>query len=180
VGYHYWDAIVENLDLKHLSRFGSSIGYLIAPIAAVIMSLYRRRKTDAARKQWDAAARSEGVLREERGVRAKVVDGKGGGAFTADIRLTRNAFYILDTTGRRDPMRLMIHLDSVNELGLFDVEYAPAADGGGTFTVRVVGRATFGVRFMSAQSLAWWTDIRKALGLRAELRPTGDGAMESN
>ena len=155
-------------------RHISTAGYLIAPLMAVILGIARRRKSEAVRREWDATARAEGVLREERGVQAKVIGGIGSGAFKADIRLTRTAFYVLDTTGRRDPMRLMIHIDSANDLGLFDAVYtADARGGGGSFTVRVIGRATFEIRFASTQSMAWWTDIRRSLGLRADIRPTG-------
>jgi len=171
--YHNWDAITDNVDLRRFGRMGSSIGYIVAPIVAAATAIARRRKTEGVRKLWEKTALTEGVIREERGVHAKV-DGEKS-AFKADIRLTRNAFYVLDTAGRREHMRIMIHLDSVNDLGLFDAEYVPSASGGaGAFTIRVVGRATFGIRFASAQSLAWWTDVRKALGLRADLRPTGE------
>jgi len=171
--YHNWDAITENVNLRHLGRVGGSIGYIVAPIIAAITAIARRRKTEAVRKLWEKTALTEGVIREERGVQAKVEGDKK--TFKADIRLTRNAFYVLDTTGRREHMRIMIHLDSVNDLGLFDAEYLPAASGGGgAFMIRVVGRATFGIQFASAQSQAWWTDVRRALGLRADPRPTGD------
>jgi hypothetical protein len=171
--YRNWDTIAESVNLRHFGRMGSSIGYIVAPIIAAITAIARRRKTAAVRELWEKTALTEGVLREERGVKAKVEGEKS--AFKADIRLTRNAFYVLDTAGRREHMRIMIHLDSVNDLGLFDAEYLPNASGGaGAFTIRVVGRATFGIHFASKQSLAWWADARKALGLRADQRPTGD------
>ncbi len=171
--YHNWDTIADNVNLRHLGRAGSSLAYIIAPIVAAATALARRRKMEAVLKQWEKTALTEGVIREERGVPAKIEGDKK--TFKADIRLTRNAFYVLDMTGRREHMRIMIHLDSVNDLGLFDAEYSPSASGGaGSFTVRVVGRSTFGIRFTSPQALAWWTDIRKALGLRADPRPTGD------
>ncbi len=171
--YHNWDAITENVNLRHLGRVGGSIGYIVAPIIAAITAIARRRKTEGVRKLWEKTGLIEGVIREERGVQAKVEGDKR--TFKADIRLTRNAFYVLDTTGRREHMRIMVHLDSVNDLGLFDSEYLPAANGGGgAFTVRVVGRATFGIQFASAQSRAWWTDVRRTLGLRADPRPSGD------
>ena len=172
--YRNWDAIAGSVNLRHFGRVGSSVGYIVAPIIAAITAIARRRKTDGVRKLWEKTALTEGVVREERGVQAKIEGDKRG--FKADIRLTRNAFYILDTTGRREHMRIMVHLDSVNDLGLFDAEYFPSpSGGGGAFTVRVVGRSTFGIQFASAQSRAWWTDVRRALGLRADLRPTGDG-----
>jgi len=177
--YANWDTIVSNVDLRRGARSISSIAYIVAPITAAIMGISRKRKTEAVRKKWEQAALVEGMIREERGVRAKVVGEKARGSYKADIRLTRNAFYILDPSGRHEHMRVLIHLDSVNDLGLFDAEYAgPTGGGGGTFTVRIVGRATFGVEFSSAQSLAWWTDIRRALGLTTDPRsqPAPDGA----
>ncbi len=175
LAYHNWDAIAENVDLRHLGRFGSSIGYIVAPIVAAITAIARRRKSETVRRIWEQTALTEGVVREERGVQAKVEGDKK--AFRADIRLTRNAFYVLDTTGRREHMRILVHLESVNDMGLFDAEYSPSASGGaGAFTVRVVGRSTFWIQFASAQSQAWWTDVRRALGLRADLRPAEDGA----
>ncbi len=175
LAYSNWDAVITRVNLRHLGRFTSSIGYLVAPLVAVIMGLVRRRKSEAVRKQWDVIALAEGVIREERGVRTKAGDSKGGW-FKADVRLTRTALYVLDTTGRKDPMRLMVHLESVNDLGLFDAEYALSDQGGGGIvTVRVVGRTKFGIQFSSPQSLAWWTDIRRALGLRAGARPETPG-----
>lgn len=165
--YTNWDSIVANVDLRRLGRVAGSIGYVAAPAIAAVTAIVRRRKTEAVRKQWEQSALTEGVIREERGVRAKM-EGEKGKGFAADIRLTRNAFYVLDPAGKREHMRILVHLDSVNDLGLFDAEYAPNAAGGGAFTVRVVGRSTFGIQFTSAQSLAWWADIRKAVGLTAD------------
>ncbi|MCD4690017.1 hypothetical protein K8S17_01000 [bacterium] len=173
--YSNWDTIASHTSIPKFSRSLGSIAYIVGPLFAAVMGIARRRKAAAARKRWDVTARTEGVLRDERGVRAKIVNGKSGGAFQADVRLTRTALYIHDASGRKGSMRLMVHLESVNDLGLFDVEHTPTAKGGrGTVTVRIVGRATMAIAFTSAQSLAWWTDIRRVLGLNTDVRAQSD------
>ncbi len=179
-----WETIVDRVSLRGIGRFTSSIGYLVAPLGAAALALYRRKKAEGTKREWEQQAFAEGIVREEQGVSGRKVDTKGRGTFRADLRLTRMALYVFDRSGRVEPMRLLVHMEAVTDLGLYDVEYEPGR-AGGSFTVRVVGKSKFGLRFESAQALGWWTDIRKVLGLpadrhRAPSAEGGDAATPSD
>ena len=171
IGYfivHKHDVIA--LDRKMIGKFTSAIPYAAAPLFAILSTIWKKRKAAAARKQWDEAAVREGIVREESGIKVRLVNGKRNRPFRADVRLTRTALYVLDKSGKRDPMRFLINLESVNELGIFDVRLGRRGGGPVIVTVQIVGRAKMGVELTSFNPEGWWVDIRRALRLSSDLR----------
>ncbi|MBC8450606.1 hypothetical protein H8D73_00150 [bacterium] len=161
---------VIQLDRRLISKLGSAIPYGAAPLFAVLSAIWKKRKAAEARRQWDEGALREGIVREETGVNVRFVNGKRTRPFRADVRLTRSAFYVLDKSGKRDPMRFVINLESVNELGVFDARLDRRGGGPVTVTVQIVGKAKMGVELTSVNSEGWWVDIRRALRLSSDPR----------
>jgi len=161
---------VIELDRKMIGKLTSAIPYGAAPLFAVLSAIWKKRKAAAARKQWDEGALREGIVREESGINVRFVNGKRNRSFRADVRLTRTAFYVFDKSGKRDPMRFVINLESVNELGVFDARLGRRGGGPVTVTVQIVGRAKMGVELASVNPEGWWVDIRRALRLSSDLR----------
>ncbi len=159
---------VIQLDRRLISKLGSAIPYGAAPLFAVLSAIWKKRKAAEARRQWDEGALHEGIVREESGVNVRFVNGKRTRPFRADVRLTRSAFYVFDKSGKRDPMRFVINLESVNELGVFDARLDRQGGGPVTVTVQIVGKAKMGVELTSVNSEGWWVDIRKALRLSSD------------
>ena len=161
---------VIQLDRALIRKLGSAIPYGAAPLFAVLSAIWKKRKAAEARRQWDEGALREGIVREETGVNVRFVNGKRTRPFRADVRLTRAAFYVFDKSGKRDPMRFVISLESVNELGVFDARLDRKGGGPVTVTVRIVGKAKMGVELTSINPEGWWVDIRRALRLSSDPR----------
>jgi hypothetical protein len=161
---------VIQLDRKMIGKLTSAIPYGAAPLFAVLSAIWKKRKAAEARRQWDEGALREGIVREESGVNVRFVNGKRTRPFRADVRLTRSAFYVFDKSGKRDPMRFVINLESVNELGVFDARLDRKGGGPVTVTVQIVGKAKMGVELTSVNSEGWWMDIRRALRLSSDPR----------
>ncbi len=161
---------VIQLDRKMIGKLSSAIPYGAAPLFAVLSTIWRKRKAAAMQKQWDEGALREGIVREESEISVRYVNGKRNKPFRADVRLTRTAFYVLDKSGKRAPMRFVINLESVNELGVFDAKLNRQGEGPAIVTVQIVGRAKMGVEFTSVNPEGWWVDIRSALHLNSDLR----------
>ena len=161
---------VIQLDRRLISKLGSAIPYGAAPLFAILSAIWKKRKAAEARRQWDEGALREGIVREETGVNVRFVNGKRTRPFRADVRLTRSAFYVFDKSGKRDPMRFVINLESVNELGVFDARLDRKDGGPVTVTVQIVGKAKMAVELTSVNSEGWWVDIRRALRLSSDPR----------
>jgi hypothetical protein len=168
VVYRYRDSI--DIDLSSLAKPARSLGYFVAPLLAVLTQIWKRRKTKAAREGWEKGILQEGLVRRERGLRARLVNGKQGGAFPAEVSLTRAALYLFDDSGRRDPMRFPLLRETLKDFGLSDVRVDPGGEGGQAWVrIRVTGPSSFGVEFLSAHGEHWWVDVRRAIGKSADL-----------
>jgi hypothetical protein len=171
IGYFvYLKHDVIKIDRKTINKLSSAIPYVVAPLFAILSATWKKRRAAAARKQWNEGALREGIVREESGISVRFVDGRSSRPFRADVRLTRMAFYVFDRSGKRNPMRFLINLESVNELGIFDARLDRQGGGPITVTVQIVGRVEMGIELTSVNPEGWWVDIRRALRLSSDLR----------
>ncbi len=167
VVYRYHDSI--DIPLGRIGKIAPTLGYAAAPLFAVLTQVWRRRKSKEAKEAWQKGILREGLAREERGITMRFVNGKLGGSFTADISLTRAALYVLDVSGRRDPMRFPLSRDRPEDLGVVDVEMTPSERGGqSTVRIRVTGPTSYTIHFVSAHGEWWWVDVRRALGMSTD------------
>ncbi len=167
VVYRYHDSI--DISPGRIGKLAPTLGYAIAPLFAVLTQVWRRKKSKEAKEAWQKGILQEGLVREERAVTARFVNGKLGGSFTADVTLTRAALYVFDVTGRRDPMRFPLSRERQEEFGVVDVEMTPAERGGrSTVRIRVTGPSSYTIRFESAHGEWWWIDVRRRLGMSTD------------
>ena len=106
VGSSDFTGLSIRLPELNLGKLGKSLPYLAAPLFAVLSEVVRRRKARAVREKWESRVRTEGLLREEENLKVRLTDGARG-SVQADVRLTRAALYVIDSSGRRDPMRFV-------------------------------------------------------------------------
>ena len=134
---------------------------------------------EAVRRAWEASARNEGVLREEDDVRIRFVPGGRGATMQTDLKLTRAALYLIDKSGRRQPMRFALFRESSGGAVVTDVALSegPSPERG-MVRVTMSGTPDFEIQFVSLQSEAWWSSIRRAMGKTAKRRVEEPGAGE--
>ena len=152
----------------NLGKFGKSLPYLAAPLFAVLSEVIRRRKAKGVREEWERRVRTEGLLREEENLKVRLTDGARG-SVQGDVRLTRAALYVIDSGGRRDPMRFVFLRSADSDVAVLDASLLE----GRTpelrrVRVRVGGAARFVLEFESRQGEAWWTSLRHSLGKSAD------------
>ncbi|MBN2565855.1 MAG: hypothetical protein JXB46_09095 [Candidatus Eisenbacteria bacterium] len=167
------------LDLPRirLAELGKSLPYVAAPLIAVISELYRRRRAQRIREEWETRVTTEGFVRDEEDVEIHIVRG-GRGTFKADVRLTRSALYLFDHTGRRDPVRFALKSPIEGENAIVDAQLVSDMTGSRP-RVRVF---TSGMEFDFASAAAdgWWADLRRSIGKStrietAEAGPDSEG-----
>ena len=164
VGSFDFTGLSIRLPELNLGRFGKSLPYLAAPLFAVLSEVVRRRKAKAVREKWEHRVRTEGLLREEENLKVRLTDGARG-SVQADVRLTRAALYVIDSGGRRDPMRFVFLRSADSDVAVLDASLLE----GRTpelrrVRVRVGGAARFVLEFESRQGEAWWSSLRHSLG----------------
>ncbi len=146
----------------------SAAPYLGATLIGVFFQFWGRRKRAEARKRMEAQLVREGPIRQGQSITVRI-GRRLGGAYDADLHLTRAALYVLDTAGKRDPLRIPLRRSE----GAFveDASLTPAPGGDGYSTVMVIigGPARKEIFFSSPDASTWWTDIRKALGKSVEM-----------
>jgi hypothetical protein len=157
---------ITSVDLSRLKlrELGRALPYVAAPLIAVLTELFRRRRAREARRQWEERVRTEGFVREEENVEVGIVKG-GRGTFAADLRLTRAALYMLDRSGRRDPVRFALGPAGGSESSVTDARLIRAVtQGRPRVRVAVSEPAGLTFEFASVSAEAWWSDIRRLLG----------------
>jgi hypothetical protein len=150
-----------------LGKVLSTVPYLAATLIGVFFQFWGRRKRAEARKHMEAQLVQEGPIRQGQAITVRV-GRRLGSSYDADLHLTRAALYVLDTTGKRDPLRIPLRRSE----GAFveDASIVPAAgDGYPTVIVTIGGPARKELFFTSPEATAWWMDVRKALGKSAEM-----------
>lgn len=153
---------IPTRELRGLGKFAS---YGLAPLFAVLFQLWSRKRAAALKNKMEADILLEGTLREEADVRARFANGRGGGVFAADVRLTRAALYVFDRSGRRDPMRFSVRGDAARESRIVDAELLPGASPDvDVVHVDIGGPRKFAVEFTSGHAESWWVELRRALG----------------
>jgi hypothetical protein len=164
-----------------LGKLGKSLPYLAAPLFAVLSEMFRRRKAKAVREAWERNAQIEGFVRGEDNVKIRFVEG-GRGTIQGDLRMTRAALYLLDRSGRRDPMRFAFARSEAEEPIVLD---ATVREGTATESRRVritIGESadgnSFAVEFESKTGQAWRSSILRALGKRADGPPSREEPPE--
>lgn len=173
-------ASVELPDVKvsfrGLGRALSTIPYLAATLIGVFFQFWGRRKRVEARKRMEAQLIQEGPVRQGQSIAVRI-GRRLGSSFDADLHLTRAALYVLDTAGKRDPMRVPLRRSE----GAFveDASLAPAAgDGYPTVVVTIGGPARKELLFSSPDASAWWMDIRAALGKPLDVKRSGEADID--
>lgn len=158
----------------NLGKLGKKLPYLFAPLFAVMSEVIRRRKAKAAREDWERRARTEGLLRGEENLKVRFVEG-GRGSIKSDVRLTRVALYLLDRTGRREPMRFLLSPADAHDAAVLD---ATLLEGSSPELrkVRVAvgassGEGRFTFEFESREGAAWWSILRRASGRSSRAEP---------
>jgi hypothetical protein len=141
----------------------STVAYALAPLIGIFARLVARRRNEATRRRWEASMRSEGHLRDELSVRVRSGERRRG-AFLADVHLTRAAFYMLDRSGRREPMRLLLRPGTAHDLHVGDARVvAEPGRSDGTVHVESGGPTKIVVEFESGDAQGWRSDLRRAL-----------------
>lgn len=165
----YRRADTMEFSLAWVKRVGAVAPYLLPPLVGVVFNVVSRRRTARAKAQWDAAVRLEGLMREEVNVTARMSTGRSG-SFSADIRLTRVAFYVFDRSYKREPMKIMLRRELAGQFVAVDAALA-SSDGDGPEVVRVEveGAAAFEIEFLSGDPRGWWKDLRRSMGKSTDL-----------
>jgi hypothetical protein len=159
------------IPIRELRGLGKFASYGLAPLFAVLYQLWSRRRAAALKAKHEAGVLLEGLLRDEMDVRARFANGRGGGVFGADVRLTRAALYVFDRSGRRDPMRFSVRGDVAREYTVIDAELLPGASPDvDVVRVDIGGPRRFAVEFTSTQAEAWWIELRRAIGRSTDRR----------
>jgi hypothetical protein len=155
-------------------RFGKSLPYLFAPLFAVLSEVIRRRKARAIREDWERRVRAEGLLRAEENLKVRFVEG-GRGSVQGDVRLTRAALYLLDNSGRREPMRFALSRSAGSDAAVLDVSLRDGSSPSLRRVRVVIGAAGGGNRqafeFESREGEAWRSNLRSVLRKPAETEP---------
>ena len=91
------------------------------------------------------------------------------------MRLTRAALYVIDSGGRRDPMRFVFLRSADSDVAVVDVSLLE----GRTpelrrVRVRMGGAAQFVLEFESRQGEAWWSSLRHSLGKSTDREPPAE------
>ncbi len=149
-----------------LGKALSTLPYLAATLIGVFFQFWGRRKRAEARKRMEAQLVQEGPVRQGHSITVRV-GRRLGSSYDADLHLTRAALYVLDTAGKRDPLRIPLRRSE----GAFveDASLTPAASGGyPAVMVTIGGPARKELFFSSSDATAWWEDIRRALGKSVE------------
>jgi hypothetical protein len=153
------------VDWKVLGKVGSVLPYLAAVVFGVIAQYFARRRHESQRMEWESRLATEGLVRAEDGVRMWLVDARGRRRqnFEGQLKLTRSAFYVFETSGRREPLRFSLRHDEAGSPRVDDVSIMSR---GGEYAVRLSFTSGGGASldFASPDAQAWWIDIRKALG----------------
>ena len=178
VGSSDFTGLSIRLPELNLGKLGKSLPYLAAPLFAVLSEVVRRRKARAVREKWESRVRTEGLLREEENLKVRLTDGARG-SVQADVRLTRAALYVIDSSGRRDPMRFVFLRSVDSDVTVLDASLLE----GRTpelrrVRVRMGGAAQFVLEFESRQGEAWWSSLRHSLGKSTDREPPPESPPE--
>jgi hypothetical protein len=161
--YWYRDSI--HISFGRLGKYAGTVSYAAAPLFAVFAQTIQRRRRRGLRAKLEQTRVGEGVLREERDVAVKLGGRWGGGAFRADVSLTRAALYVIDRSARKDPMRFPFGRVLPKEQEIVDADFLPDVGGEPAFLVRVKGATTSSsILIATAQAETWWIDIRRRVG----------------
>ncbi|MFH1688815.1 MAG: hypothetical protein ABIE42_01085 [Candidatus Eisenbacteria bacterium] len=165
-----------------LGKLGKNLPYLFAPLFAVFSEVMRRRKARAVREDWERRVRTEGFLRGEENLKIKFVEG-GRGSVQGDVRLTHAALYLLDKSGRREPMRFPLSLSAGSDAAVLDVSLREGSSPELRQVRVIVGAADGGNRlafeFESREGEAWRSSLRRVLGKSAEKEPGPEPSPEA-
>jgi hypothetical protein len=167
--YRYGDSLeLPDVSFKGLRKVATTLPYLVATFFGVFFQMFNRRKQTAARKRMEEGLDREGVVRKSENV-AIAVGRKRGQSFEADVLLTKAALYVFDTARKRDPMRIPVRRDP-GAVFVEDASLLPDASGGPPMLVVKLGGATGRpMSLFTTDSVAWWIDLRGALGKSADV-----------
>lgn len=173
IAYFVYRRGVEfDFDPRVLRRFAGPLAYLVPTVFAVFFGLWQRRQAAAALEKLEGQLLNEGLLGQESGVRVRVRNGVRGGAFSAELRLTRAALYVIDPSGRRGVMRYAFRRETAGESGVEDVSLTGTAETGRRVALTIVGPSDSTVEISPEIPQQWWGRLRAALGRSTELPAT--------
>ncbi len=164
VVYRYGTSVdLPDVSFRKLGKLTTALPYLAATFFGVFFQMWGRKKQAAARKRMEEGLVREGALRQAEGVTVHV-GLRRKQSFEADIFLTRVALYVFDRARKRDPMRIPTQRAS----GTAFIEDASlergASEGPPTVRVQLGGVAGWPLLFSVPDAVAWWMDIRSAIG----------------
>jgi len=162
VVYLFRDSI--DIPFDRLGKYVGTVFYAAAPVFAVLIQMIQRRRRRRLRAEHEKKMVREGVLREERDVSAKIGGRWSGGAFRADVSMTRAALYVVDRSARKDPMRFPFVRERPEDAGIVDAEFRPDAEGESAILVRIEGTASNALLIVTPNAESWWIDIRRRVG----------------
>lgn len=168
-----------DFDPKVLRRLGSPFAYLIPTVFAVLFGWWQRRQAAAALEKLEGRLLNEGLLAKASGARVRLTKGSRGGAFRAEIRLTRAALYVVDAGGRRGVMRYPFRRETAAESAITDVRIVGTPEKGRRVVVEIVGPETSSVELSLETPERWWGQIRSALGRSTEMPADTPGVGEA-
>lgn len=185
--YRYGTSIefpdVSFRSFRGLRKLASTLPYLAATFFGVFFQIWNRRKQAAARARMEEDLKREGVVRQVGGLRVDVGERRKQ-SFEADLFLTRLALYVFDRAQKRGPSRLPVQRVSDGTF-LMDASLVQgASDLPPAVRVEVGGKGGQPFEFAPTDAVAWWMDLRSALGktadVEAELAAAASAADESS
>lgn len=151
-------------DPKILRRFAGPLTYLVPTVFAVFFGFWQRRQAAAALERLEGQLLTEGLMKQESRVRTRLRNGIKGGAFTAELRLTRAALYVVDSSGRRGVMRYAFRRATSSDSAVRDAMLEGSAETGKRVAIEIVGPSDHTIEIRPEIPEQWWGSIRAALG----------------
>ncbi|MFH1502429.1 MAG: hypothetical protein ABIG03_05215 [Candidatus Eisenbacteria bacterium] len=178
VVYKYRTSLeLPDINFRGFGKVASTLPYLAATFFGVFFQMLNRKKQVAARKRMEEGLSMEGALRRSEAVPVRV-GRKRGQSYVADVFLTRAALYVFDSARKRDAMRVPTQR-GVEALYIENASLEPDAAGGApTLTVQLGGSTGSALTFTLPDAVAWWMDIRGALGKSTDVEAELAGRRE--